>query len=241
MAKLLITLILASVMVISCSSQNNKFDLSKITFKENINLLISINNVSLTAGISEAKTIFGYERFESSARNFLNFEGVQLDGIFNNKKNKVVLHYSEIDSVLKMYEIEIYTKKECSDLVNLLEQKLGKSYLEENMQGYTDAEGSTYDNTIYKRVWQDKESDISYLLQHSYEDVKAKTSPFVWLTVINNKSKELYPFIADFKNNWYGDYLKCRAKKEITYSFDDYAKDEKQNGYEQYLLYIIKK
>ncbi len=217
------------------------FDLSKITFKENINQLISLNNASLKDGITEAKTIFGYERFESTDKTFLNFEGVKLNGALVDKKNKVVLHYSEKDSLLKMYDAEIYTTKECSALIKLLEQKLGQSYLEENMKGFTDAEAITYDSTIYKRVWQDESNDISYLLQHSYEDIKNKTSPFILLTVINNKSEELYPFVADFKNNWYGDYLKHRAKKGIAYDFESFAKDENKNGHVQYLKYLTKK
>jgi hypothetical protein len=206
------------------------FDLSKITFKENINQLIGLNNASLKDGITEAKTIFGYERFESTDKTFLNFEGVKLDGALVNKKNKVVLHYSEKDSLLKMYDVEIYTAKECSALVKLLEQKLGESYLEENMKGFTDLEGRPYDSTIYNRVWQDKLNDVSYLLRHSYNDVKNRTNTYIWLTVINNKSEELY-----------GDYLQHRAKKGIAYDFENFANDENKNGHVQYLTYLTKK
>lgn len=70
------------------TTASENFDLANIGFKENI---LSIYKLAGADAISsEEKTLFGYDRSESTSPKLLNYNGLLLSGDFDNLKNKVI-------------------------------------------------------------------------------------------------------------------------------------------------------
>lgn len=158
-------------------------DLANLTFKENIQSIYKVAGVDAVS--SEEKTLFGYERSESSSPNLLNYNGVSLSGEFEEKKNKIVFHYSEVEEILSMYELRIYSRSQSSGLVGEIQEKMGLPLVTKLS---TDNENGI---SFKQAVW--AKGDVIYFILQELDASGVKTSN---LAVFENSNKDFYKLLG---------------------------------------------
>ncbi len=176
-------MVIVMALVSSCQSQTASFDLYQLKFDEKIDDIVIQNKLKMSDGISEAKTLFGYDRFETKKEGLLQFAGLALIGENTEQKNKLILHYNEENHILAMYEVLLYTEKEVQGLSSVLEQKIGKpDHESENTDG------------LEMKVWKDEKTKIYYFLM-SYDDKnKQRKTEFTAIDMKQDKAKDWISF-----------------------------------------------
>ncbi|QLG93493.1 hypothetical protein HZF02_16695 [Pseudomonas yamanorum] len=192
--------ILLSVIAPVCFSKNNDegvrestiqnskpvsghLDLANLTFKESIQSIYELAGVEATP--SEEKTLFGYERTESSSPGLLNYSGLVLSGEFENMKNKIVFHFSESGEKLSMYELRVYSQPQNSYFVEVIQKKIGPPLVTKLS---TDNESGV---SFKQAVW--AKGDVIYFLLQELDKAGVKTSN---LAVFENKDKDFYKLLG---------------------------------------------
>ncbi len=206
MKKVISIILFPFLLLLACNNEENKinlhmsgetnekeanFDLYKLTFKEKINQILTLNNTNLKDCASEELTLFGFERLESSSRSFMIFNGVVLFGSNKEKSNKVIIHYSEKDSLISMYEIKLFSANEIKALLISLNSLLGKPIF------FSKSSGIENQNMEYS-VWDNPEQKQSYFLIHNI----ANENSSLELTVVGNKN-DLNDWIKFRSFEWY--------------------------------------
>ena len=216
--KMLKTIIicLVSIIIQSCNSQkkdkvneqqekvlNNQaqvpFDLINIKLNENIKDIL--NKVDLTFKNNEetdAFTLFTNQKFESTSSKVLIFDKIALSGKNNNQNNNVIFHYSEEDSIVKMYQVNIFSKQETESLQEKLNSKFGKTIFQNQKSGnVSDIIDGEMKQTNIKfdekvRIWSNENLIYYFFTQITYNDnVEYKSNLFVL-----KKQKEWVDFIG---------------------------------------------
>lgn len=207
---------LVSIMIQSCNSQNkNKvkeqqekalknqvqvpFDLINIKLEENIKDVLNTVDMSFKDNEeTDAFTLFTNQKFESTASKVLVFDKIALSGKNNNQNNNVIFHYSEEDSIIKMYQVNILTKQETESLTEKLSSKFGKTIFQNQKSGnVSDIVDGVMKQTNMKfdekvAIWSNKDLIYYFFTQIIYNNnVECKSNLFVL-----KKQKEWVDFIG---------------------------------------------
>lgn len=183
------TVIKMSLIIIlfsSCNAQK-KFDLFKIDFTETIEDIVKQNNAKLENGKSEALTLFGFDRFQSSNEAFLVFNDELVNGTINGKNNNVILHYNDGDKIISMYEINLYTTPEAEKVKNMLTKEIGEP-----------SHHSKNEDDSEITVWKNETTKIYYFLMSYNEEDKSRTTELTAIDMKKNRANEWIDF-RDFK------------------------------------------
>lgn len=164
----------------AATSQKQGFDLSDLSFTESVAAVETVSGVKFADHPSQEKTLFGYERMESTDAILLNYAHNSLAGNAGAEKNRVIIHYLEKTSVLAMYELRVYSKLQNDMLQMLITNKTGKPVIEKYVQ---DAESG---EKFKQLVW--IKGDVIYLMLEILDKTGVKTSN---LAVFKN-NKDFY-------------------------------------------------
>lgn len=216
--KMLKTIIicLVSIMIQSCNSQkkdkvneqqekilNNQvqvpFDLINIKLEENIkDVLNTIDMCFKDNEETDAFTLFTNQKFESTKSKVLAFDKIALSGKNDNQNNNVIFHYSEEDSIIKMYQVNIFSKQETESLEEKLNSKFGKTIFQNQKSGnVSDIVDGEMKQTNIKfdekvAIWSNKNLIYYFFTQIRYnKSIEYKSNLFVL-----KKQKEWVDFIG---------------------------------------------
>lgn len=158
-------------------------DLANLTFKESIQSIYKLAGIDAVS--SGEKTLFGYERTESSSPGFLNYNGLALAGEFEDMKNKIVFHFSEDGEVLSMYELRIYSQSQNSQFAGAIQKKMGAPSV--TKLSTDDESGVNFKQTVWAK------GDVVYFLLQELDKTGIKTSN---LAVFENSDKNFYKLLG---------------------------------------------
>jgi hypothetical protein len=234
-----ILIFLVSIVLQSCNSQTkNKaekenspkektiiplpFDLSNLTLTENIEDIMSAVNLSKKDTIKNSElTLVGNERIVFRSENILVFNK---ENLANNKLgiNNVIFHYGKIDpeigaieneqnSIIGMYQINLYSENEIQNLLKNLNLLLGKKKYDKERNGnVSDIKDNSLIETKEKFkenifIWKNK--DLIYYGFKKYSSIdKNQVQNSLSLFVFNKNNKEWIGFISALG---YPDIDKC--------------------------------
>lgn len=182
------------------------FDLSKVNFSEKIETALSSEGIKLADGKSQEQTMMGYQTFSSTSSKLLKFNGKDLSGESEMGKNQLILHYSDKDGQIGMYEVKIYSKAAGDELLTAL-NSLGKPSFEkaglsdgavEIDENGNEVKASAQSQKSYK-VWENTQSGLAYFLIQT----GSGSSLYYELTSLNMKSKASKDWISFRAFDWY--------------------------------------
>lgn len=112
------------------------FDLINIKLEANIkDVLKTVDMTFKDNQETDAFTLFTNQKFESSSSKLLIFDKIALSGKNNNQINNVIFHFSKEDSIIKMYQVNIFTKLETESITEKLSSKFGKAIFQNQKSG----------------------------------------------------------------------------------------------------------
>ncbi|MBB6498449.1 hypothetical protein [Pedobacter cryoconitis] len=161
------------------------FDLASLTFKETIQSVDQLSGVKVSASPSEEKTLFGYDRSESTSPKLLIYNQIPLAGEADNMTSKVIFHYKEKGGELAMYELRIYSAVPNNALVKAIEQKVGQPVVNNSPK---DSDSGV---NFKQYVW--VKGDIIYVLLQELNQTGVKVSN---LAVFKNDNKDFYNLLG---------------------------------------------
>jgi len=210
------------ILILSCKAQNRslikeayksnigmkKFDLFTLKFNEHINGILSSNDLQLENDSIKNLTLLGHNTYKSSNKKLLVFNGFVLNGV---DSNNIILHYSEIDSVIKFYELELFQEKDVDTVLNTLKYNFGPYTFYKNT---STVNGSVYMNNKGEPTAEDLTEKF-----YVWEDAKTQRTFFI-IYHYNLKTKETYFQLTamDKKDPSYKDWMNFR-------SFDSFYKN----------------
>ncbi len=174
----------------SCNIKNEKqfkmekpFDLSKITFNENIYDILSITNLKVNDSIFKENSLLestslGYRDIVFNNEELLVFNDVSLYNSDINQPTSITFHfgedtanepfYNEQPNILGMYEINFRNKSKAELLLKTLKEKFGKPIFHKYNEGFeskieNNRISSTDKKTIFD-IYSWRERDIVYFL-----------------------------------------------------------------------------
>lgn len=175
--KMLVVITLLALNSISCLNKRESdqiklsgkkltgFDLSKITFKESINTIMKETELKLSDGkkTSTLKTMT-YSVFETTDPKILRYNGIALNGQDQDSINRVIIHYSEKDSIISLIEVNLFSVPQINALNDALEKTLGKA----PYPNYAYPPKPFSKNMQYRDyVWVDSIKNIGHFMIHS--------------------------------------------------------------------------
>ncbi|PQL92358.1 hypothetical protein [Apibacter adventoris] len=109
------------------------FDLLNLTFNEDILTILTSAGLQLKDNEeTDALTLLGYKKFESTSSKLLTFNGKDLSGTNKKERNNIILYYAEEDNLedakensLGMYQVNLFTSNKADILFNNIENKFG--------------------------------------------------------------------------------------------------------------------
>ena len=140
------------------SGSSSSFDLSALTFKQQIQDVVKQAGLKMEDGNSSGWTLAGYKIFESTDPKMLEFDGAKLAGKAGDSVNKVLIHYALKDKTVKLIEIKVFSAAEIKALRDALDKKLGKALYP------IDAYTTVFSDQIryFERAWADPKSTTGY-------------------------------------------------------------------------------
>ncbi len=210
----------------SCQSQSN-FDLSQISLNENI------DNLHLEKLDLEEKDLYlssDYSGYVIYDKEFLNYEGVNLEGRINSEsnyeRNKVSFWFSKENKLISLLDIDLYTHDECVKFLDVLTKKLGAP----EYRYYRDKRERERENpTNY--LWEDLINNRTYFLDVA-RDSETKKYGRAHLYVLKNSNTVLYNTMFDFPAyGYYKAFIKTRNEKQSSsYTYQQYVEDRVKAG-----------
>jgi len=120
------------------SSVSKPFDLNNLTFNEDITDILSAVNLSKRDTLkNEELTLIGNERLVFDSKKLLVFNKINLANKNSLGTNNLMFHYGKVDpeigainneknNIIRMYQINLFTKSESDELYNNLNLLFGK-------------------------------------------------------------------------------------------------------------------
>jgi len=213
--KSLSIIFLLIIILFSCKSESkhtekfNKdsmqiFNLLNLKFKENINNILTFNNLNLEQGKTEEDvTLFGYDRYKSKSPVLLKFDNL----VFDTANSSIILHYAETDSIIKFYELKLQNKNDADAALKKLEQKFGEKpkFFEQSSTDkgviFLDENSNEIKEKINKKVfiWEDQKDKIDYVLYYvNYTELNE--SKIYFLLTVMDKTDPSYKEWKNFRS-----------------------------------------
>jgi len=189
-----ICLLALSTLIYACSGDKNTaqtgtddpkentgaegFDLSSLTMKEKIGVVLKANGLTLEKGKSSDLKAYGYESFTSTDPKLLKYAGADLSGSNKDSVNKTIIYYSLKDSVIGMVEVNLFTPEKISLLNSGLEKTLGKApYPDDAYPAKPFSKNIQFRNY----VWADTVLQKSTFMMHMKNDTEGETGRLMFL------------------------------------------------------------
>ncbi|PQL92357.1 hypothetical protein [Apibacter adventoris] len=180
------------------------FDLLNLTFNEDILTILTSAGLQLKDNEeTDALTLIGYKKFESTSPKLLTFNGKDLSGTNKKEKNNIILYYAEEGNLeyakensLGMYQVNLFTDDEIKSLKNELNIKFGKPKFNHNHLGnVADVRNGELIQTDIKftediNIWENN-NIIYYSFYQTTEDAE-RFNLFVFL----KKNRQFVGFIS---------------------------------------------
>ncbi len=183
---LLLKLILLISLTQSCKPQTESFDLFGFDFSETIENILTQHNLELLDGKSEALTLFGFERFETTTPKLLVFDGISLSNKKKGIENNIIFHFSTNNNLIAMYEVNLYTENEVKNISETLNSKIGAPHY-----------SSKANEDVDLKIWTNEKLKVYYfLMTYENEENNMQKTEFTVIDMNNKRAKEW----VDFRN-----------------------------------------